>query len=441
MSAVGRGLDALGYDEHGAYRPELDTQRDAPGPSRRARADRYAGRVLDVPALLAQPDEPIPWRCHNLAADGFLTVLAGAGGEGKSWLALALACGVARGESAAGIKCAKGRALIFDAENGPKLTIRRFRTAGVRDLAVQPVDAGGLLILRDLNWFKQTIEEQRAHLVVFDSLRVLSSGAKENDSDVMEPIITALKQIARDTGAAVLLVHHRGKSEESDYRGTSAIRDQTDLIFRLQRVKGDPDGRTRRKITTVKCRIEEEPEPRWVQIVADRARGLVSVDEAEPYEEEHARPRDTHQEDVLDALGGIARSERSITKAAGLARTTVQRILADLEAEGLAERTPDGWVAHPGVAHGGGPPGPPPANGSSKPNVGGPLRVGHLGQWATLNGHDPGGETPLKEPTCANPEHRPADWRMPNARMWICGECHPPGMNAGVAVWRNGAGA
>jgi hypothetical protein len=344
---------------------------------------RYDGRILDVAAMLAQPDEPIPWRCDNLTADGYLSVLAGRGGEGKSWLALTLACGVARGATAAGIPCKKGRAVLFDAENGPKLTIRRFRAAGVADLLVQPVDAGGLKITTDIGWFKATIEDQKANLVVFDSLRVLSSGAKENDSDVMEPIITALKQLARDTGAAVLLIHHRGKSVESDYRGTSVIGDQTDMMFRLERVKGDPNGRTRRKITTLKCRIEEEPEPRWVQITTDRAQGLVTVDAAEPYEDEDSRPRDSHRAEVLGALGGIGRSERNIAKATGVPRTTVQRILDDLDAEGLAARNADGWVAHEGgpppMALQGGPPGPPPENGSTKPDQSGPPQLGHLG--------------------------------------------------------------
>lgn len=377
---------------------------------------RYDGRVLDVKAMLAQPDEPIPWRCDNLTADGYLTVLAGKGGEGKSWLALTLACGVARGQSVAGIPCTKGRALIFDAENGPKLTIRRFRAAGVADLAVQPVDAGGLRITTDLAWFKSTIREQRANLVVFDSLRVLSSGAKENDGDVMEPIVTALKQLARDTGAAVLLVHHRGKSVESDYRGTSVIGDQTDLMFRLERMAGDPDGRTRRKITTLKCRIEEEPEPRWVQITTDRAQGLVYVDAAEPFEEEHGRPRDAHRDDVLDVLGGIGRSERNIAKATGLARSTVQRLLADLQEDSLVERTPDGWrVAQPTDPVGSGPPGPPPENGSTKPNEGGPALVGHR----ATNGHDPDAELERitsttrdrDTPSPANPEEGRAGQR------------------------------
>lgn len=324
-------------------------------------ADRYDGRILDVGALLARPDEPLPWRCEAFAADGYLTVLAGRGGEGKSWLALALACGVARGAEAAGIRCEKGRALIFDAENGQRLIARRLRAAGITgDLDVQPVDAGGLRFAADLPWFRRTIVERRANLVVFDSLRVLSSGVKENDGDALEPIVTALKMLARDTEAAIVLIHHRGKGE-SEYRGSSVILDQTDLLFTLGRAQGDPEGRSRRKIATAKCRIDEEPAPRWISIDADPGRGLVTVNETEPFEDDGAasRPRDGKRDQVLDLLGGIARPVRNIAKASGLPRTTVQRLLVDLEAEDLAVRQATGWVAHVAQPLGSGPVGHP----------------------------------------------------------------------------------
>ncbi len=367
MTDVDRGLDALGYDEHGNYSPPPDA--GVP------KASRYADRVLDMRELLAAPDEPLPWRCHNLACDGFLTVIAGKGGEGKSWLALALAAGVARGERAAGIACTKGRALLFDAENGPRTITKRFRNAQVgHDLAVQPVESGGLTILRDLEWFRSTIAEHRADLVVFDSLRVLSSGVKENDSDAMEPVITALKEMARSTGAAVVLIHHRGRSDASDYRGSSVIQDQTDIMFRLGRVNGDPDGaRGRRKLSTVKMRIEEEPAPRWVQIVADRSRGLVTVDEAEPYEEEHEeRPRDSLRGQVLGVLTGISQSGARIATTLGRSKTdgTVRRVLEDLAADGLAEKRPDGWGVASHNSYRVGNPGNPHENGSGKPNIG-----------------------------------------------------------------------
>lgn len=335
--------------------------------------DRYHGRVIDVAAMLAQPDTPIPWRCQDFAADGYLTVLAGRGGEGKSWLALALACGVARGNPAAGIDCVKGRALIFDAENGPKLIARRFRAAGVTAaLDVQPVDAGGLRFRDDLDWIRTTIENHHANLVVIDSLRVLSSGAKESDGDEMEPIITALKQLARETGAAVVLVHHRGKGE-SEYRGSSVILDQTDLLFTLGRIQGDPEGRHRRKIAAVKCRIEEEPAPRWISIDADRPRGLVTVNETDPYEgEDGGRPRDALRDDALEALTGISQSQARIAVLLGRDKTdgTVRRVLRDLEADGLAERRADGWGLPTDAPLGSDTPGNPPANGVVEPKRG-----------------------------------------------------------------------
>ena len=162
------------------------------------------------------------------------------------------------------------------------------------------------------------------------------------------------------------------------------ILDQTDMLFTLGRAAGDPEGRHRRKVTTVKCRIDEEPPPRWVRIDADRDRGLVLVDEAEPFEEEGtARPRDQHRDQVLELLGGIARSERNIAKASDLPRTTVQRLLCDLEAEELAKRSDGGWVAHRPVALVSGPGGPPRQNGhengSVEPNRGWPTSdaLGH----------------------------------------------------------------
>ena len=370
-------LDRLAAEAEAAIaRTEADLRRQAQSNGAGREGDRYAGRILDVGEMLAQPEEPIPWRCENLAADGYLSVLAGRGGEGKSWLALALACGVARGEPAAGIPCARGRAVIFDAENGPKLTIRRFRAAAVTpSLAVQPVDAGGLRVTTDLPWFRKVVDDLGANLVVFDSLRVLSSGSKESDGDEMEPIVTALKQFARQTGAAVILVHHRGKNEASDYRGSSVILDQTDLLFTLGRVSGDPEGRRRRKITTIKCRIEEEPEPRWVRIEVDREHGRVYVNATDAYEEDEGRPRDEWRDRVLGQLTGIQQPAARIATALGRSKTdgTIRRVLEDLERDGLVVRGPGGWGVATTIPLGVGNPGNPPQNRSTEPNLGLPV--------------------------------------------------------------------
>jgi len=348
--------------EGGIYMPDDAPPSDGTKPIATT-TTRYHGRVLEMHKVLAEPDEPIPWRCDNLIADGFLTVIAGRGGEGKSFLSLALACGVARGQNVAGIDCMKGKVLLIDAENGPKLIARRFRAMRMTaELDVQPVDAGGLTFAKDFEWFRNLITQHKPSLVVFDSLRVLASGVKESESDAMEPVITRLKQLARDTGCAIVLIHHRGKSESSNYRGSSAILDQCDVLFTLSRCENDPEARHRRKLTAVKVRIDEEPAPRWVSIVTDRDRGLVSIETAEPFEGEGARRRDTQRDDVLAQITGISQSGARIAVALGRAKTdgTVRRVLADLEADGEVEKRADGWGLPTSVAKGTSNPGNPP---------------------------------------------------------------------------------
>jgi archaellum biogenesis ATPase FlaH len=308
---------------------------------------RYAGRKLDMSALLGEPDEPIPWRCHGITADGYLTTIAGRGGEGKSWLTLALAHGVHAGGIVAGIPCTGGTAIVFDAENGAELLKRRFRAGGIAAGTVQPYDADGLHIVKDIAWFKGEIESEGANLAIFDSLRILSSGADENDTEEIEPIMSALRRLARETSAAIVLVHHRGRDDTSSYRGSSAIRDGTDMLFKFGRVKDDPEGRHRRVLETVKCRIDEEPEPRWLRIEGDRAAGLVYVDEAEPYEggTGGATVRAGLADELLGLLGEKPRTLASVAREVGRDPKdgTVRRALGALVEAGRVERTESGW--------------------------------------------------------------------------------------------------
>jgi hypothetical protein len=87
--------------------------------------------------------------------------------------------------------------LFLDAENGRKLTIRRLRAARVGDLDVQPVNAGGLRTITDIGSFKRTIEQHKANLVVFDSLRGLVVWGEGERRRRDGANITALRQFAR----------------------------------------------------------------------------------------------------------------------------------------------------------------------------------------------------------------------------------------------------
>jgi hypothetical protein len=179
----------------------------------------------------------------EVVADGTLTVISSEGGAGKSWVAQAFCEGVHYGRPVAGLDCTQGVSLYVDAEMGKAMFVGRLRSSGATGREYEYIDAMGLDVSRadDLAWLRGKIEEVGAHLVVFDSLRRLTPSKAENESDDMAPTIAALAKLARDTGAAIIVIHHKGDGEKV-FRGSSAIQNQADALFALQRFDDDPDG-------------------------------------------------------------------------------------------------------------------------------------------------------------------------------------------------------
>lgn len=228
-------------------------------------AGRYAGRAVDLNALLKQPRKPTPWRVKGLVADGTLTTIAAESGAGKSWLAHMLCNGVEQGETVAGFECAPGRALYIDAEMGPELVQIRLQDAGVAECHYQYRDAMGLDVSRDddLAWLRSEIEVVEAKLVVIDSMRALTPSQKENDSDDMAPLLTGLRKLSRDTGAGHLLIHHKGDGDKP-YRGSSAIKDQCDALFGML-----VQGEGFEEVLKLSCRGKGRKPPRYAAAPAD----------------------------------------------------------------------------------------------------------------------------------------------------------------------------
>lgn len=55
----------------------------------------------------------------------------------------------------------------------------------------------------------------------------------------MAPLVAKIGKLARDTNAAIILIHHRGKGENHAYRGSTAIGDQSDAVAILSRKEGN----------------------------------------------------------------------------------------------------------------------------------------------------------------------------------------------------------
>lgn len=309
---------------------------------------QHAHRLLDLRKLLLTADEPVPWVIARVAARECVTVIAGAGGEGKSLLTQAFSGGVLCGSTIAGIACEKGRVAMFDAENGPRIIAKRTKGLGLPLDGLSIYDAAGLNLERDEDWIAG--ELGGVDLAVFDSLRTLAPGAKENDSDDMAPVMAVFRRLAIRSGAAVLVVHHRGKDTESDYRGSSAIRDQTDMMFVLARAKGDSEARWRRELRCSKCRIDEEPVVRWIGI--RHQRGEIALTEAAPYEPGGVKADVAKQALEALAAAGEPRRLKQIAEAIGRSPKdgTLRRALEDLQGARQVIPTGDGYaLPNPGV--------------------------------------------------------------------------------------------
>jgi hypothetical protein len=244
---------------------------------------RYAGRHVDLAALLAMPARPTPWRVAEVVADGTLTTISSESGAGKSWLAQSFCEGVHYGEPVVGLACKQGVALYVDAEMGSTMFVGRLRSSGATGREYEYIDAMGLDVSRadDLAWFRGQIQEVSANLVVFDSLRALAPSKAENDSDDMAPVVSNLRKLARDTGAGIILIHHKGDGEKL-FRGSTTIRDQSDALFGLQRFEDDPEGPLRHMWCPVKHgakRLRYSPDAADVWLEVDPDDGTVTMAE------------------------------------------------------------------------------------------------------------------------------------------------------------------
>lgn len=218
-------------------------------------------RELDVARMLREEPPPVAWLAEPLLVRGYVTMLAGREGQGKSMLALAVAAAVGHGANVAGLDCQEGRVLYIDAENGANEAHRRIRGLSVANPGrLAYIEADGFHLGDHVNELQLVIQRHQPELVVLDSFRSLWPGGDENDSAVVEPIIQRLARLAREHDLAVLLLHHAARGT-GEYRGSTAIGGAVGLGFTLRRHQGDPEERERRELACWKSRPAPEPDP------------------------------------------------------------------------------------------------------------------------------------------------------------------------------------
>jgi RecA-family ATPase len=215
---------------------------------------------LDAASMMAQ--RPVPL---DFVVPGFLSgtvgVLVGAGGAGKSYLALETALSVTAGEDLFGIwqgDIPQGPVLYLGAEDRAHVFHHRLFNIGqhleserperywgitedVNDLlSLVPIYGQGFSILNDdmtrsawMDSIRDFAAAIQARLIIVDTYNRALGGMSETDNAVAGRVLRELERLTEQTGAGILVVHHTNKASQLSgeqgnqgaARGASALTD------------------------------------------------------------------------------------------------------------------------------------------------------------------------------------------------------------------------
>jgi len=200
--------------------------------------------------LVSQDFPPQRFLVDGLIPAGQLVMLGGRGKAGKSWLILQLIAAVDRGQPFLGRATQHGRVLYLALEDGRRRLnqrprIMKWQPSPRVDIGfkVDKFDSGG----QGLAHIRDAIAAASYDLVVIDTLvKTLSGSADENNNTEMGAICNDLADMAHDSGACILIVHHTSKQTVENpfdaLRGASAIRDAYDVGMMLVRKHGEKEA-------------------------------------------------------------------------------------------------------------------------------------------------------------------------------------------------------
>lgn len=309
------GLAAALLDGAGVAAGDGDVPTDGRGQDRKGPAVRTLAELLEDPEILRPPEAVAP----RFAWRGRLTLLAAREKRGKSTLAAACAASVTRGRSLMGDACEAGPVLWLALEEHPADLARKLVAFDADPEALYIVSA--MEVERPLEDLTAAVDFAAAALVVVDTLPAYADLLEESpdpgSSREWTRVLVPLVRIARETDAAIMLLHHADKIR-GQYRDSTAIGANVDVILEMHEDRDHPgvrkmDCRARWRVDPWSYRLEGEPmdpssEPRLVIVEGGptiREQVIAHV---------HAEPG-TSQRQVERAVTGRAKDVREAVQA------------------------------------------------------------------------------------------------------------------------------
>lgn len=195
-------------------------------------------RVLSFDELMDLPDPE--WLIEGILPLGVAAEIYGPPGSKKTFTTLDWSLHVASGISWQGRKVRSGLVVYVAAEGvlGCKARTKAWTQhngIGPRESICWVREAVPLNSASAVDDFSTQVREyaDTPVLIVFDTLSRCNAGADENSSRDMSRIVDAVDRIRDAFDCTVLLVHHSGKSGESE-RGSNAVRAGVDVMMSVR---------------------------------------------------------------------------------------------------------------------------------------------------------------------------------------------------------------
>jgi len=170
--------------------------------------------------LLGEPIPPIAWVWEPYIPEGGLVLLAGFMKTGKTTFAYPLIRAIAQGKDFLGYPTRQGGVLVLAVEEHPQDVRRRLEKFGVAPDDPVAVHTGPLDdSLATFLALTGHVRDTATRLVVLDTLPAFWGIEDENDNAKVGKAVRPWLKLARETGAAVLLVHHESKAGGERGRG------------------------------------------------------------------------------------------------------------------------------------------------------------------------------------------------------------------------------
>jgi RecA-family ATPase len=191
-----------------------------------------------------------PWLIHGLIPKNACCLISGNPKTRKSWFVAEIMVSIATQTDAFGTfptDKGQGGILMIQGEDSQTIIkerlekIARVRGAGLHALndsiAIVADHPFALDKDEDFQMLECYLKEKRPSVVVLDPLKRLIPNTDEGSSARMGPLLSKLRQLQRDSGTTIILVHHNKSTQSKDraanIRGTTDLRSWYDAAFFL----------------------------------------------------------------------------------------------------------------------------------------------------------------------------------------------------------------